>query len=97
MNVACAPKGLECLVEMRRLDEDVVGVECAEREDADPVLRERGGERREYTHLIEREWSKQFDDTPASLGVDVGWRITLETDDGEFVSGAGERGEGPGR
>lgn len=65
--MAGGPQSGLCRLDLTGLDEDVVRVERADREDGHARGREGRGKGRKDPDFLEREWTQELDDLPPSL------------------------------
>ena len=84
-------KGAETELELCVPDEEIVGVEGAQSEDADALGCEWGGEGREDADLLEREWTVELDDAPPTLGPLAAGNTRRGAHDGKLFGRSGNR------
>ena len=75
------------------LDQHVIRVVGGDGEDRDAVVGERFDERKQDSGLRERERAFELEADPAVRGLHIRGKVVRRADDGEFVGGAGDRGE----
>ncbi len=75
------------------LDQHVVRIVGRDGEDGHAIVREWFDEGKQNSSLREGERTFKFQANPALAGIDDLWEVRGGTDNREFISGAGDRGE----
>ena len=89
--MTCGKQCSDGLLKFILLDQQIISVEGGDGEDADASLREGSGQGGEDADQREVERAIDAQRPPATFGFYIGGDLRFFADDGEFVSGAGDR------